>query len=324
MAASTPFRDAVSGGVGSVFCVYAGIPFDTVRPMCQCCMKPHARCGSQQLASSPTSDCLCSVQVKLRMQMQGPGAASRGLMHTTLGMGRDEGPRSFFRGATPALASALIENTVVFAAHGALGRLLLPERSDGLENLALQCTQHALSGFCSATAICAPEVIKVRLQNSSKPMTGRAALAVCKELWRADGVSGFFRGLVPLWARDVPFYVVFFGAYEGFSSLCHNHMMPPGSTELSGPLAFLCGGFAGSTSWAAVFPLDVIKSRQQAALGVPDTFCQTGRAVITESGVAGLFCGVTPCVVRGFPANGALFLGVTMTQRLFRWHDNRG
>ena len=31
MAASTPFRDALSGGVGSVFCVYAGIPFDTVR-----------------------------------------------------------------------------------------------------------------------------------------------------------------------------------------------------------------------------------------------------------------------------------------------------
>ena len=37
MASSTPFRDAVSGGVGSVFCVYAGIPFDTVsRRRCQC------------------------------------------------------------------------------------------------------------------------------------------------------------------------------------------------------------------------------------------------------------------------------------------------
>ena len=29
--ATMAFRDAVSGGVGSVFCVYAGIPFDTVR-----------------------------------------------------------------------------------------------------------------------------------------------------------------------------------------------------------------------------------------------------------------------------------------------------
>jgi hypothetical protein len=249
------------------------------------------------------------------MQMQGAGAAPRGLADTTLSVARNEGLRSFFRGATPALASAFIENSVVFAAHGALGRMLQPERSSGAESVALQCTQHALSGFCSATAICAPEVVKVRLQNSSKPMTGRAAWDVCVGLWRTDGVSGFFRGIVPLWGRDVPFYVVFFGAYEGFSSLCLTHLMPPGSTDLSGP---------GSTSWAAVFPIDVIKSRQQAALGIPDTVFQTGRKVVAESGVAGLFRGVAPCVVRGFPANGALFLGVTMTQRLFRWYDNRG
>jgi hypothetical protein len=49
---------------------------------------------------------------------------------------------------------------------------------------------------------------------------------------------------------------------------------------------------------------------------------QTGRAVVAESGIAGLFRGVTPCVARGFPANGALFLGVTTTQRLFRWYDD--
>ncbi len=257
------------------------------------------------------------------MQMQGHDTAPCGVVETTLGMLRREGLRSLFRGSTPALASALIENTVVFAAHGALGRLLQPERSSGVKGIALQCTQHGLSGFCSATAICAPEVVKVRLQNSSKPMTARAAWNVCVGLWRTDGVSGFFRGLVPLWARDVPFYVVFFGAYEGFSSLCFNHVMPVGSADLSGPLAFMCGGLAGSTSWAAVFPFDVIKSRQQAAVGTPNTMLQTGREVVAASGAAGLFRGVAPCVVRGFPANGALFLGVTMTQRLFRWYDDR-
>ena len=275
-------------------------------------------------AFSPSSACPPTLQVKLRMQMQRGVAAPRGLADTTLSMVRNEGLRSFFRGSTPALASALIENSVVFAAHGALGRLLQPERSSGAESIALQCTQHALAGFCSATAICAPEVVKVRLQNSAKPMTGRAAWDVCLGLWRTDGVSGFFRGIVPLWGRDVPFYVVFFGAYEGFSSLCLTHLMPPGSSDLSGPIAFMCGGIAGSTSWATVFPIDVIKSRQQAALGIPDTVFQTGRKVVAESGVAGLFRGVVPCVVRGFPANGALFLGVTMTQRLFRWYDNRG
>ena len=304
---STPLRDAASGGVGSIFCVYAGIPFDTVRPAL------FVSRGVPPADPAPAPH----EQVKLRMQM-GNG---RGSLATTLGMARDEGLRSFFRGSTPALASAMVENTVVFAAHGALGRLLQPEQSSGAAGLALQCTQHGLAGFCSATAICAPEVVKVRLQNSSRPMSVTAAWNCCAELAREEGPRGFTRGIVPLWCRDVPFYVVFFGAYEGTSALSFRHLMPAGATDLSGPLAFVCGGLAGSAAWGAVFPFDVVKSRQQAATGVEVSFMETASAVVKESGTAGLYRGVWPCVMRGFPANGALFLGVTTAQRLFRWYD---
>ena len=84
---------------------------------------------------------------------------------------------TFFRGSTPALASAFAENTVLFAAHGALGRLLQPDASSSpLQGLALSCAQHGMAGFASSTAICGPEVVKVQLQNSSRPMSSRAAI----------------------------------------------------------------------------------------------------------------------------------------------------
>lgn len=221
-------RDAISGGVGSVCCTYAGIPFDTV---------------------------------KLRMQMQPAtsGAPRLGCARVALGMARREGLRTFFRGSTPALASSFIENTVVFAAHGALGRLLQPLRpaacggrgskSQQVQGAAVSCLQHGTAGFCSSTAICAPEVVKVRLQNSTKAMTASAAIDTIATLVRSEGVRGFFRGLVPLWCRDVPFYIAFFGTYEASSVLCFQYLQQSKTSpqqELSPLLAFLCGGLAGS------------------------------------------------------------------------------
>ena len=145
------------------------------------------------------------LQVKLRMQMLSGQAAPRGCVSVALDMGRREGLRTpqrpaspqpplpagpdvgvrsgglagtFFRGSTPALASAFAENTVLFAAHGALGRLLQPDASSSpLQGLALSCAQHGMAGFASSTAICGPEVVKVQLQNSSRPMSSRAASA---------------------------------------------------------------------------------------------------------------------------------------------------
>ena len=48
------------------------------------------------------------------------------------------------------------------------------------------------------------------------------------KIWRAEGARGFWRGIVPLWCRDVPFYVVFFGVYEGSRAFCLRHLQPPG------------------------------------------------------------------------------------------------
>ena len=84
----------------------------------------------------------------------------------------------------------------------------------------------------------------------------------------------------------------------------------------------LCVVRAGSCSWSVVFPFDVVKSRQQAQ-ATPQSFAQTARAVAASGGTRAFYRGVAPCVMRGFPANGALFLGVTSTQKLFRWWDER-
>jgi len=76
------FKDVISGFGGAFMCVYIGFPFDIV---------------------------------KTRMQAAKPGVY-KGVVDCALKSVKQGGMRGVYKGATPALASALIENSVLFAA----------------------------------------------------------------------------------------------------------------------------------------------------------------------------------------------------------------
>ena len=73
---------------------------------------------------------------------------------------------------------------------------------------------------------------------------------------------------------------------------------------------FMSGGFAGMANWAAMLPIDTVKSRYQIApegkySGVYAVF----REILAKEGVKGFYKGLTPVMVRAFPANAACFAG---------------
>jgi len=201
-----------------------------------------------------------------------------------------------------------------------------------------------LSGFCSSTAICPAEVLKVRLQadrglvdmdsairsSSSKVHSsssvalpasgidlGGSVIAVARNLWREEGARGFFRGLPALWSRDVPFYVVFFASYTWYTDLAVRWHGVSSKSELPSWQFALGGGFAGSVGWTTVFPMDVIKSRVQIGTlkpGVP--VLTAGMQLLRTEGLRNLTRGWSAAAVRGFPANGAMLLTVETVRKL--------
>jgi solute carrier family 25 ornithine transporter 2/15 len=116
-------RDTVSGGVGAVCCVYAGLPFDITK------LRMQTRTSSGQMS---VWSCISSIA-------------------------RTEGLHSLWRGAFPALGSAVIENAVLFTANGAITRACVAHmstrREGGPTDLSLlqQAGVGAASGFFSAT-----------------------------------------------------------------------------------------------------------------------------------------------------------------------------
>ena len=63
------------------------------------------------------------------------------------------------------------------------------------------------------------------------------------------------------------------------------------------------GGLAGTAEWAAIMPIDTIKTRYTMAAGTP--LRAVVREIMKEGGLVGFYRGFVPTMLRAFPANGA-------------------
>ena len=79
---------------------------------------------------------------------------------------------------------------------------------------------------------------------------------MAERVWRQGGVRGMGQGFSATLVRNCPTYGVFFASHEWFLQYFTGMGM--------GLFAHLAaGGLAGSVSWLACFPADVIKTRMQ-------------------------------------------------------------
>lgn len=71
--------------------------------------------------------------------------------------------------------------------------------------------------------------------------------------------------------------------------------------------------------WTIAMPFDVPKTNVQARYDtkVVGSYAPELIRIAQERGVVGLYSGLGPTLVRAFPANAALFLGVEMGKRAF-------
>jgi hypothetical protein len=79
------------------------------------------------------------------------------------------------------------------------------------------------------------------------------------------------------------------------------------------------GGFAGMFGWAIAMPFDVPKTNVQARYDtkVVGSYFPEFVKIARQRGIVGLYSGLLPTLVRAFPANAALFLGVETGKKFF-------
>ncbi|KAL3893784.1 MAG: hypothetical protein SGPRY_014001 [Prymnesium sp.] len=207
--------DTISGVVGATVCTLFGNPFDVA---------------------------------KARMQAQTSASGYTGLLHCLSSTARAEGLPGLYRGALPALTSAVVENSVGITTQRFLRRQLASAQGKPAASRYSGPTEvglGAVTGVFTSLAICPFEVIKVRQQ--VLPESRMACVA--RDLLQQDGPLGLFRGLASVVCRDVPFNAIFYGAYESVCTLLMRSKGLHSKDDLDPSLIFLAGGLAGSVGW---------------------------------------------------------------------------
>lgn len=286
-------KNFVSGGFGGVCLILAGHPFDLI---------------------------------KVRIQTQIPGPDGKlpytGAIDCVKKTLAREGPRALYKGMSAPLGGVVPIFSLCFLSYDA-AKSFIKTSYNFTSDKQLSLFQIGVAGAASAiptTAIMAPgERIKCILQvQDSQPhlfprrFTGPGD--VIGYLRQTAGVQSVFRGAAATLLRDGSGSFAYFSVYEWIK----RSLTPEGQTSMSPLAVVLGGGFAGVANWLVALPFDVIKSKIQVETGADKrkSIASVGRELLAQEGIAGLYRGAGPALLRAFPANAACFLGMEMSMQL--------
>ncbi|XP_036952816.1 calcium-binding mitochondrial carrier protein SCaMC-3-like isoform X1 [Acanthopagrus latus] len=161
----------------------------------------------------------------------------------------------------------------------------------------------SLAGATAQTAIYPMEVLKTRL---TLRKTGQySGIADCvRQMLQREGVPAFYKGYLPNMLSIVPYAGIDLAVYETlkFSWLNRNRgLADPGVMVLVG-----CGAVSSTCGQLASYPLALIRTRMQAQVSVKGAPKPSMLAllhnIVTQEGVAGLYRGISPNLLKVIPA----------------------
>lgn len=127
----------------------------------------------------------------------------------------------------------------------------------------------ASAEFFADIALCPFEAVKVKVQTVPGFATGlRDGFPKFIQL---EGAGGLFKGLVPLWGRQIPYTMMKFGAFENTVQALYKYVVPKPKDQCSKPeqlaVSFAAGYIAGVFCAAVSHPADNLVSKLNAQKG---------------------------------------------------------
>lgn len=230
---------------------------------------------------------------------------------------RTEGFLALYKGMASPLIGIAGVNSLLFASYATSKRIVSPFPQLTLPQIALA---GAMAGAANAVLASPVEMFKVRMQGQYGAATDKRLRDIAREMWQDWGFKrGIMRGYWVTVAREIPAYAGFYSAFEfskrQFRSQYGEHV----------PIwALLTSGATGGIAyWLCCYPLDVIKSRIQLRPTPPTSRPWTYinaelRSIVADSGVSGLFRGLSPSLLRSIPAAASTFAAFELTRDFLR------
>ena len=247
--------------------------------------------------------------VRVRQQAACPATAGASALATARALVAARGRRALFRGALYPAATIGLQSAVVFEAYGVACRGLAGGGEGADSGAPLPLSRVAAAGFFAGAvqlAVTIPvDLLKIRAQLDAGLRPPSPAAALRAALAEGRGVRALYRGAAITAARDVPSHGVYFAVYEWARGALDPGARERGAGAASRVALLAAGGVAGAASWASIYPLDVIKTRVQAAAAGGGVSAWAAAVAAARRG--GLWAGAGPTLARAFVVNGVLF-----------------
>jgi len=247
-------------------------------------------CGITHTAVTPLDLVKCRLQVdKEKYKSLGNG------FKVTVA---ENGARGLFLGWAPTAIGYSAQGLCKFGFYEVFKNLYagwLGEENTYLYRTSLYLAASASAEFFADIALSPMESCKVRIQTSplgTFPTTLRGAFP---RILKEEGLNGFYKSLVPLWGRQIPYTMMKFACFERTVELLYAYVVPKPRAECTKGeqliVTFAAGYIAGVFCAIVSHPADTVVSYLNKAPG-----SGLGDAV-KDLGFKGLWAGLGPRII---------------------------
>jgi len=201
---------------------------------------------------------------------------------------KEQGAKGLFRGWVPTLLGYSAQGACKFGFYEFFKKyysdIAGPEYTAKYKTL-IYLAGSASAEFIADIALCPFEAVKVRVQ--TQPGFARGLSDGLPKFVRSEGYSGLYKGIGPLWGRQIPYTMMKFASFETIVELIYKNAVPRPKDQCSKPLqlgvSFAAGYIAGVFCAIVSHPADNLVSFLNNAKGA------TVGDAVKKMGVVGLF-----------------------------------
>ncbi|MCJ1361308.1 hypothetical protein MMC16_000406 [Acarospora aff. strigata] len=251
-------------------------------------------CGLTHTAVTPLDLVKCRRQVDSKMY--------KGNFEAWGKIGRAEGLRGVFTGWSPTFFGYSAQGAFKYGGYEFFKKFysdLAGEDRAYRYKTALYLAASASAEFIADVALCPFEAVKVRMQTTIPPFATGTFNGI-STITGKEGTSGLYKGLYPLWGRQIPYTMMKFASFETIVEAIYGYL--PGQKSDYGKgaqtgVSFVGGYLAGILCAIVSHPADVMVSKLNANRQPGEAFGAAMGRIYKDIGFSGLWNGLPVRIV---------------------------
>ncbi|KAL6188606.1 hypothetical protein ACLB2K_039998 [Fragaria x ananassa] len=197
------------------------------------------------------------------------------------------------------------------------------EEPGQLKRVVIDATAGLIAGGISRTITSPLDVIKIRFQvqleptstwalvrrNLTAPSKYTGMFQATRDIFREEGLPGFWRGNVPALLMVMPYTAIQFTVLHKLKTFAAGSSKSEDHVHLSPYLSYISGALAGCAATVGSYPFDLLRTLL-ASQGEPKVYPTMRSAfvdIVKTRGFRGLYAGLSPTLVEIVPYAGLQF-----------------